>query len=283
MTLSNTGIKYEKKMYKLKYAPDWDGLKTMINRAKGSERSMRQFASACEISPATFTRIMKGEYKKPLSVEMLKKIVEAAVPDAGVTMPEALLADGYMEECLDAVEENRYTDQHGRLRVSDLYEILVNDLRRRKLPFITYSAGSEEDIPRSKLGMNNFDRYQSYHMLTVHVQGYEPKYHKFHVNDADGYHVRTTEDLWRILKVYSLMLLRDAYEPEAANDYKYIIVFTSDKVFQLFSDVMQSVTVNNSISAILVDKQEQSVRKEFAIPRKDGKREKSIFEEPYKE
>lgn len=79
------------------------------------------------------------------------------------------------------------------------------------------------------------------------------------------------------------MLLRDAYEPEAANDYKYIIVFTSDKVFQLFSDVMKSVTVNNSISAILVDKQERSVRKEFAIPRKDGKREKSIFEEPYKE
>ena len=283
MTLSNTEIEYEKKMYRLEYAPDWAGIKTMINRAKGSERSMRQFASACEISPATFTRIMNGNYKKPLSVEMLKKIVEAAVPDSGVAMPEALLADGYVEEGLIALEENRYTDQHGRLRVSDLYEILVNDLRRRKLPFVTYSAGSEVDIPQSRLEMNNFDRYQSYRMLTVHIQGYEPTYHKFHVNEAGEGHVRTTEDLWRILKVYSLMLLRDAYEPEAANDYKYIIVFTSDKVFQLFSDVMKSVTVNNSISAILVDKQERSVRKEFVIPRKDGKKEKSIFEEPYKE
>ena len=70
----------------------------LVFRAKGLNRSWRKFSEDCGISPATFTRILNGGYKKSLSFKMLEKIVNNADPHTMITMKEALYANGYWPE-----------------------------------------------------------------------------------------------------------------------------------------------------------------------------------------
>lgn len=74
-----------------------------------------------------------------------------------------------------------------------------------------------------------------------------------------------------IIKDLSLIFLRDMWEPETLKDVKNSFVFTEEKYYEAFCDVMKKVKVNSYMSVILIDIAKQKVLEEKMIPRYDQK------------
>jgi transcriptional regulator with XRE-family HTH domain len=64
--------------------------------AQGNERSLNQFANACQISPAHISRYMRKLLANPPSPDLLKRI--ASVSEGRVTYEELMDAVGYLPE-----------------------------------------------------------------------------------------------------------------------------------------------------------------------------------------
>ena len=64
------------KKYEQLYTPDNAALADCLNEAKGPKRTMAQFALDTGISPATLSRILNMNFKKPLSKELIIRIFE---------------------------------------------------------------------------------------------------------------------------------------------------------------------------------------------------------------
>lgn len=272
MGKSDNTIYYEGTEYVPRYTPDWDKLTELLGKAKGPDRSMGKFADQCNISRATFTRIVRGYYVKALSKEMLNKIIENAAPDSGVTMKEMLRANGYAPQGSEADDANDFVSDRTavdhKTRVADLLDIISRELYQRGLSFMLYAGdNNKEIIPESTLGLTAIDRFQAPWFLTFHIQGFEPYYIKFHGNMMNEKIIDSKENLWRALKPYYPLFLRDAWEPECSKDIMYCIVFTSESAFDIFAETMKEVRVNNYISSVLVDMDARRVKKEFLLPR----------------
>lgn len=273
------------------FTPDWNDFAHILKRAKGPDRSMGEFAQACGLSPATFTRIVKGYYKKRLSEEILRKIVTNADSKSGITLSDLVYANGYRREGFSTgspvsdSESVRNEDGlipyelNSELSQKDLYDILSKEFFNIGLEFTTYSFLNKEKVmPPSKLSLNRFVDLESSNIVTFHLQGYELKYFKYSGCISREYDIVTKENskeeareiLWRKLRAYLPLFLIDAWEPEATRDFYYTIVFRVESAFNLFVETMQNIRINNYISAILVDIDERIVKKEFAIPRVSG-------------
>ena len=278
----NNTIYYEEVAYVPKYTPDWEKLTELLTKAKGPDRSMGKFADQCKISRATFTRIVRGYYVKALSMEMLDKIIENAAADSNVTMKELLRANGYAPLDGEISEKKDFEldlkNTNHKKKVADLFDIISREFYQRGLSFMLYAGDvNTEIIPESTLGLEAMDRFQAPWFLTFHIQGFEPYYVKFHYNMMNEKLIDSKENLWRALKPYYPLFLRDAWEPECSKNILYYIVFTSESAFQIFVETMEKVHVNNCISSVLIDMGSHRVVKEFLIPRNSNNSFTGIF------
>jgi len=73
------------------------------------------------------------------------------------------------------------------------------------------------------------------------------------------------------------LFLRDAWEPEAFLNTQYSIVLICRDLYDSFFRTVEGITVNNSLSLILIDPDKQKVVEERFLPRRDEKKDKSLF------
>lgn len=74
--------------------PDKELLADLLIQARGTERTMAEFAHACGVSPSTFSRIMKGNITKPLSVDLLYQMHKNSSDPRNYTFERFLEANG---------------------------------------------------------------------------------------------------------------------------------------------------------------------------------------------
>ena len=277
-------IQYEGDSYIPKYTPDWNKLAELINSMKGPDRSMGKFADQCNISRATFTRIVRGYYVKALSMEMLDKIIENAAADCEVTMKDMLRANGYAPQdglmiddreadLMEAVSEHK-------IRMAEIFDILTKELYQRQISFTVFAGGKDDsimEIPDSKLGLSEMDSLRSPWFLTFHIQGYDPLYIKFNYSRMKEWMINSKESLWNALNPYFPLFLRVTWEPECSKNILYYIIFTSENTFQIFTETMKEIHINNYISAVLIDLNKRKIVKEFSIPRHKKNQFTGIF------
>lgn len=273
---------------KLKYTPDWDELTDILQRAKGPNRSMGDFARACNVSPATFTRIVQKYYKKALSVELIETIVKNADPEAGINISEALRADGYIDiTSVDGVSKK--TDVIGKSgkehRLIEVGEIIRTEISRRGYKCNSYwGEYNREGADASALGFDFMDAHNHLVCLSVDIKGCEPRYRTYCeclVNRHPPRKIDSEELFIRILVNYGVFFLRDAWEPGNLKNTMYTFVFSDMNYFKYFIEKMQAITLKSYMSAILIDPDRGVVVKEVMLPRKGGKKLKSIFDQPY--
>ena len=75
--------------------PNRKALAECLQKAKGAERSMAQFAEACGTSPSTFSRIAQQIGNKPVDLGLLKKIAGNAANPNEVTLEMLYKANGW--------------------------------------------------------------------------------------------------------------------------------------------------------------------------------------------
>lgn len=73
---------------------DKDRFADLLLAAKG-ERTMQEFAKACNVNPSTFTRIMQKTNKGASSPELLEAIAQNAASESGVSIDALAEANGY--------------------------------------------------------------------------------------------------------------------------------------------------------------------------------------------
>lgn len=276
--------------FRQRYTPNWDKLTELVEKAKGPNRTMREFAAQCQISPATFTRIVQKRYVKALSDEMLLKIVNNADPDSGITLDQMKRANGFVSGDEEkAVDEEFEEIIRNDKEYSKVFEIFKKELMDRGYSCMALFKGFLfEEGPKSKLFFNEFDEKENFTEFTLCIKGYEPKYWKIcecdlGISSRQSNTSSLTEDeiVIRILCDYGVLFLRDAWDPESMKDIMYSFVFKNENHFDVFTRAMANINVNNYMSVVLVDTETEKVIKEVMFNRFDGKKMASYFDAPY--
>lgn len=278
---NNTDIK---EIYIQNRMPNWEELARLIEVAKGADRSMGDFAKACHLSPATFTRIVNGYYKKPLSDDILQAIADNSLV-ASVNYRRLKYANGYdleLEEGNVAKEAFETNDNHRGS--ADFTYIFIEELDRRGLDVVGYSRKvALEGLPKSQMGYDSFDSNSRFLVGIFGVRGYEPRYRKccrFYMDDSKD-EVADDIIISGLISEFSAIFLRDQLEGDMQKDVMYSFMFANERIYNIFKGWTDKMTVNNYMSLILVDQNKREVVKEEMLKRKDGKRLESIFDLPY--
>ena len=264
--------------------PVW---RTLFSKPRGINRSWRKFSQDCGISPATFTRILNGRYKKPLSFEMLKTIVGHADSKAMITMKEALCVNGYLPQedsssnktsaqktdRSDSASENDAQDE-----VNCAFEIISKTLFSKKIAFSLFPEESDKNSDSvNDIGLYNLELDLSPWIFTLHIQNYKPYYIKYIHTIIHEEAIDNEIDFIFMLKRFFAIFLRDSWEPQATADTMYSFVFKTQRVYDMFIKLMNSAKVNNYFSAVLLDMEQRTVVDEYMFSGKDGIQAENIL------
>lgn len=292
------GLKEEmNREYVQAYVPDKAKLAEYLNLAKGPHRTMAEFAEACSkdgkegaVSASTFSRIANGHIKKPLSIEMIGLIINNAAEPRAFRYEELMRANGFVPK------DERNQTEHGGMREfrtrsterenmnRTIRNIMTDELLARGHSLMYEPESLLDKIPKSSFGLY---RYRGF---SIHMKGCDPLYWKFLVYFYDP---RDIPEHWEeekkvhyhmadIMNEWPHLFLADAWEPEKFKNVQHSIVFTDPEVYKIFYERIKKTKVNTWMSVILVDVVHQEVIEEKMIPRQDGKKFASVFDEEKK-
>ena len=264
-----------------------------ITYAKGN-MSMAEFAKKCEMNPITFSRIVKGDIKKPLSQEEIKTIAENSDQDTEETFEYLMRANGMVTK--SDYNVRRQEREQRRAQDKQRRETIQNSLIRSLFESGCTISPVINTEGKEKYPLKDSGRYKlrAGRPFVLSVQGDEASFWCFKINsfsiaeyrrytkdDTDdenkAYNDEVREEVSDAVWECKEIFLRDAWEPEAFEKTRFSFVFDNKDVFEGFFKYLEGVKVNNSFSLILVDIKEQRVVEERFIPRHDGKEQKSLF------
>ena len=257
----------------------------VVAYAKG-KMSMAEFAKKCGMNPITFSRIIKGDIKKPLSQEEIKTIAENSDQDTEETFEYLMRANGMVTK--SDYNVRRQEREQRRAQDKQRRETIQNSLIR------SLFEGGHTIVPiinTPKEELNPVKQKSRYRLsvncsYVLSVQGDESAYWNYRINtftgdefkdDSKAYDGEVRGEVVSEGYFCQEVFLRDVWEPEAFEKTRYSFVFANKDVFEGFFKYLEGVKVNNSFSLILVDIKEQRVVEERFIPRHDGKEQKSLF------
>ena len=117
----------QKLRYNRSRLPDKEKLSELLLKGKGEGRSMAEYAEACDSSPATFSRILRKSIQRPLSEELIRKIVDNAAEHC-LNMDDLMQANGML--VLRAVrrpKENKVVSRQGASNMLSMIRSIVHD------------------------------------------------------------------------------------------------------------------------------------------------------------
>lgn len=279
-------IEYNGVKYTRKFSYNASGLADLVFKAKGINRSWRKFSQDCGISPATFTRILNGRYKKPLSFEMLKTIVDHADSKAMITMKEALFTNGYWpEEDLSPnktfarkTATNSTSENDAQDEVNCAFEIISKTLFSKKIAFSLFPEEPDNNSDSiNDTGLYELERDLSPWMFTLHIQNYKPYYIKYIHTIIHEEAIDTENDFLLMVDRFFVIFLRDSWEPQETADIMYSFVFKTQRVYNMFIELMSKAKLNNFFSAVLLDMEQRTVVDEYMFSGKDGIQTENIL------
>ncbi len=265
--------------------PDKMKLAMYVNRAKGPERTMAQFAEVCGVSASTLSRIVNHKITKPISTELIQAIIQNAADPDKMDFEFFMHANGMIPKerherknyAGDTFMERREAQMNAETTIKNT---VADELYARGHMIQFFPRLPVKELPESKFSLGQFSAF------ALRIQGYEPMYWNFVVNVAN---FQNEEDEWmqrekrmfkrRMMDRYASIFLRDSWEPETMKDIKTTFAFVDMEAFTMFKDMLMQAEVNTEMSLLLIDMNKQKVVTEIMIPRKDGKCSSSIFDE----
>lgn len=269
------------------HLPDKAKLAMYIKQAKGENRTMAEFASACKsgnsksVSASTFSRILNKKITKPLSVELIDTIIANAEDPESLSRDDFLRANGMVPKS-EWEKENRSRHVEDRIAVYEqIKHIIADELYARDCMLRIYPGFPREELPESSFYLCSPSRF------AIKIQGYEPKFWNFqaHIPMYEYYFDLSDEkaciagNMRELIEYWHSIFLQDTWEPETLKDVKNSFVFTDTKYYETFCDMMMKIKVNTYMSVILIDTGKNMVVEEKMIPRHDGKTLPCLFDQ----
>ncbi len=276
-----------KSMMDIEYVPMYQKrLGEVLTYVRG-KMTMAEFAEKCGMNPITFTRIVKGEIKKPLSQEEIRIIAENSDQPTEDAFESLIRANGMVPKDAETPRrmEAKKRRADDRLRQETAQNSLIRSLFERGYTIVpVINTPKEESNPVKQKSRFRFSVSVSF---VLSVQDHEPDYWNFRINtftgesfknDPDAYSREIRSEITGEFFFTEEVFLRDVWEPEAFENTKYSFVFVNRDMFEGFFKFLEGVKVNNSFSVILADLEKQRVTEERFLPRYDGKVQESLFQ-----
>ena len=279
-------IKYVKELedkYEKKSPPKADEMSFILHRAKG-RKTMAEFAKLCNTSPATFSRIRTGIYNKPMSLEMIARIVANSEEQYRRTEVKLMNANGYYLRNTDVTEDQSSEDQ-GMIR-SNMMNARRAETEAIKTAFTGYILSFlfkkgytmtmlpewKEDNDkynltlisdmRIKLNNKNDDNCQEMLIWLYDIAEISGEYKEYDIQK------KVTCFVDRHCKLF----LRDRLDPVSMSNMLNVIVFRNEDVFNGVVDFVKDVRVNSDMTLLLIENFDQQINlvRPYKIPRADN-------------
>lgn len=263
----------EIRTYKQIRTPDFSLLANLVSKAKGSDRTMAQFAEATGIGASTLSRLVNHNIKKPLALDVIIKIYECRADEEDTYLLDSLArANGfypvdYAQRVKDhdsmAAKRNAHLNREHQMKNALIAgvaaagcNISVIDMPRLKidnLPTIFPSHLGDFILKLSADTMVCKTRNWSFTIFTQLVEETEPRFNA-------KYYAR------RAFQSCSELLLLDAWKPEALQDYKISFAFIDKAILGEFWNAVSIAKVHTEMSLILIDAVSYRVLDEIWLP-----------------
>ena len=307
------GRKTETSFYKEAYSPDRKQLKEMLEHARGSGRTMAEFAEQCsdinvcrmnvkKITPPIFSRIMQeNDIKRPLKAEIIQALLNNAA-DRDFVNPEKLMrANGLVDETKEPGPQviktpfTGYSRAKNERATEDLTEALESKGYKVFGPDYDRFAYAGKNAPLSDMTDNRFDLDID---LNAALKIEDKKCRKFtwgfvidgtEPEDAgEGMLLysfqrsRIYEDygadvLTRVVDNNEKLLLRALIDPASMKNIKISFVCQNRFWYNNAVEELKDIEVDCYISVILI--QDNRVVSEFTLKDRKGRRPKCILGE----
>lgn len=242
------------------YVPDTEELAILVTMAKGSERSMAEFARICKVKgPSTFSRIVNQLIDKPLSDELIMAIAENAANPQEVTLDMLMSANGKIQKSMVSggipAGDDRKLFKTQTKKIKEIRDIVSDHYLNNGHPVTIHpDLKLSDEYPLSHYGLDLQSDF------ALEVKGLEPKIWNFVIDftDLSGVpHKSSRYDITSLMnetmRRYSSLFLRDAWEPESLKGFKNTIIFTEQKAYAMFRVLLKDVKTNTPISAMYVN------------------------------
>lgn len=265
--------------------PDKQRIARITKRLIGENRTGAEFAQTVGLSPSMVSRIINGKYQKPLTEDILIKLVSDCSEEQEDNLQALIRANGMISK---EQQERRYGPDRIHSRMSEMHdreisiqnivtsELFARGVTVRKIPRFDYS----ERLQDSKF----FSRAVPYSLVIAMVDAEEPYEWGFiiapQIFDADDTERDRRFVFQRMIERYSYLFLMDAWEPKSLANKKTSFVFLDQGLFDMFIDIMQDAKLHNRMSAILVDIEKGEVMKEKSLVCSDFQSMDSPFSTP---
>ena len=263
----------EIRTYKQIRTPDFSLLANLVSKAKGSDRTMAQFAEATGIGASTLSRLVNHNIKKPLALDVIIKIYECRADEEDTYLLDSLArANGfypvdYAQRVKDhdsmAAKRNAHLNREHQMKNAliagvaaagcNISVIDMPRLRIDNLPTIFPSHLGDFILKLSANTMVCKTRNWSFTIFTQLVEETEPRFNA-------KYYAR------RAFQSCSELLLLDAWKPEALQDYKISFAFIDKAILGEFWNAVSIAKVHTEMSLILIDAVSYRVLDEIWLP-----------------
>lgn len=241
-------------------APDKELLSELVVRAKGARRSMRQFATECNVNPSTLSRIINKKTQGANSDDLIATIAEHADPDSGVTFEMLMRAHGM---ALASDDSSAIL----RLQIETAKKIILNELLKR---FYTIRDGQEPWL-NSFLGRCLI----STDMRTdaLRKEGAVWLMDIWTLRSSEEKDMKRASDrLRQWLLMYVGMLNVDKRQVD-----RFSIILSNEELYRAVVTEMDSYILKNDISLILIDIGKEKIIEEYLVQMDQRSTNENVF------
>lgn len=256
--------------------PDYAALANCVNRAKGPNRTMAQFAEDTGVSASTLSRIVNMNIKKPLSVDLIIKIFEKRAEQEDEFLLESMAhANGLLSPAFAARVQAR--ESMGLRRNAEINrELMMKNaiiagvvacgmpiaqvintplMRRSELPPIM-PARVGDFVLRLQSDKNISKVNQWSFFLFPQI-----------VEEPNDERRRPVQMVARyVLEKLSPWFVLDAWEPERLAGMKLSFAFVDAQLFEAFKEAVLNAKLHTEMTILLLDQVNYSVLTEVWIP-----------------
>lgn len=239
--------------------PNFEVIARCTELSKGN-RTVREFATLCEVSPSTISRILNQQITAPIADGLLVKICELAPKDSGVTRDVMLVANGLhpvrIEESATKEEVEKVVNKiNGTVnRDGPLAERICREILQDYLLLNGYSLKVKKDS-----GIYN-------------LQGF--KYSADFVFETDVYESIGVSD-WCFDVVLGIqhgfnrrldMIFSACYLHQVSDQGKKVsLVFVDKMAYEQYKHQVERLYIDDYVSLILINPADRRVEEEYNI------------------
>lgn len=267
--------------------PNINLLAEYINKAKGNNRTMAEFAVACNVSPSTLSRIVNKFNKRPLTEELLEKIAENADDNSGVTLELLKLANGMRMKGFQGIsvshQESFYTFQETENAVR---RTLTEELLQRGAK-LSVSAGPNNRGIVTK-GNSGYIVGWDFAFDTDLFAGYDTIYcdviplplgYNSEEGDSNSKGIKKLV-IQRIMDRLAKLFVLDQWQPDLFKGKKLLIALLDTEAYREITTRLQHTCVNNSITIELFSEDGEELLDEYQIPSNVAPASKRLLDIP---